>query len=470
MHRNLVTPLQYDEVVTTTCAGPVPTSATAATVSSLAAELDTDWAPDPWGWKDLPRHSVALDEEWKKDYLVQLKVPFLGLRSREVPIFGTYLRIAFHSAIVRLLADLDPQLSENVLAYRLRGGVFEHYRDASKRRAARYGQLKRQFPIVVEADFRTFFQSITLRKLHNQFQGHDGWHAAADVLARFDSRFGYAVPEGYAPARGLANFFLRAVDCQISSPYLRWVDDYDIFCNSESEGEAALRGLRLASEALGLQLSDAKTKLIMSSDETSKRNLSGLAKMEDRGDWQSSSNSDLDSVLQSIWTPEGERHLRYLLRLSAKQTNPSLLHKLAWADPASIPPATLPRLAWALQANEWSRHSDRLTENLLSVVDDFWQWRALRLAPVLWYAPKSSAVHLTRMVLSGPDPSPPLRAQLGRLLVRHAIGSPEDVLSDDTPSARRYAALAAAEQRRRSRFWRWGNRAAQEGPPVASYL
>lgn len=73
------------------------------------------------------------------------------------------------------------------------------------------------------------------------------------------------LPVGPTPSAVLANGVLAGADRSLAAAgfvHLRWVDDFVVFATDASEGERALAVLRFALADLGLELAEAKSRLL----------------------------------------------------------------------------------------------------------------------------------------------------------------------------------------------------------------
>src|SRR6266545_4826813 len=201
---------------------------------------------------------------------------------------------------------------------------------------------------------------------------------------QFERWFGYALPEGYAASRALANICLLSLDASITAPFTRWLDDYRIFVGSQREGQRIAGRLARAAAGFGYQLSESKTRVLRCSEieEQSYSSLDGHAEEE---------NPVIDEVLATVQAPpitvNRERRLRLLLRLAAKQQDAHLLEALAGIEAHHLPASSLPRLSYALAVCPYTAASERVFCKLWELDDELAEWRNLRLAYVLWYWP-----------------------------------------------------------------------------------
>ena len=147
--------------------------------------------------------------------------------------------------------------------------TFVDFREESRRKAARATTN-----IVAVADIADFFPRIYQHRLENVIEASAQTPRAREVarvlvrkfIANLLSKNSYGVPIGPFSSRVLAEAVLIDVDAALLSDgadFVRWVDDYNIFCRSETEAQRVL--FRLAERLFnnhGLTLSAIKTKIL----------------------------------------------------------------------------------------------------------------------------------------------------------------------------------------------------------------
>lgn len=409
----VVTPQSYDGRVLSQT-GNLPHEPRSADVAaSLAAELDTEWAPDPWRWADLRfrsaqwMHRGAVDDE-----LSTIVVPFVGGRPRVVPLLGVPARIRFQIVATEVTAELDRCLSPTVLAYRVGADrIVEHYRTALARRRAIEHALATEFEFVGLADIERFFLTVRFDLLSGVLSTSTGWPELASVLRAFTAAYGHPLVAGHAAARALGNFALMPVDGCLQSRFTRWVDDYRVYSHSEEEAWDAIEALAAGAAQVGLSLNHKKS-VVFPSLEAFHDNYVSVV-----------SHSDLEATTFPI-SPEfgiqDERRLRLALRLAAENRDDAWLRYLACVDPGIIPASALPRLATLLTVCPWTGASTELVWNLLSIDDDYANWRALRLAYALWYAPTDAVGSLLKPLRLATERCDGVRHIAARVFARHA--------------------------------------------------
>lgn len=424
----------------------------ASSLSTLRAELDTAWAPDPWAFRGLPDVILA-------DTQVQrLTVPFVAGRIREVPVLGHGLHQQLDSASHRVATELDHLLPETVCGYRpTAGGGWKHYRQELRRRFELEDTLARDHRIAARIDIQRFFPSIgtgTIRRV----LGGSGYHGDSDVILQgldlITSRTGYPIPEGYAFARALANLVLSHVDQRLDrTPFVRWLDDYTIFGDSTVALERSIADIERFASEIGLRVNRTKTEIVDSSQLKTSRSGSLVELHPERNE-------------ETLSTKSTERQLRYSLRLAAENNDGK--HLMFLADHFDvIPDSVYPRLAWYLSAVPSSPITLGIVHKALSrPAADRQAWAILRLAPVLWYLPEPISDELAELLIKQSARESILIPVVARVLARHAPGG-LDLLSSgcSAPRTERALALAASEANTST-----SDSDFSAGPPVKSYL
>jgi hypothetical protein len=182
-----------------------------------------------------------------------------------------------------LVARLRPQLEEAFswgeehpdFAYRLHDEAadvewFQHFFPLWKRFDARSIEIiDSGRPYVVVADIAGYYELIDLFTLRSDLNGLGVDSEALELLmtclhrwARVQRR---GVPQGFSASDVLAKLYLNAVDLQLRAEgfvHLRWVDDFRIFCRTESEARRVLLRLPQVLGVRGLVLQAGKTHIL----------------------------------------------------------------------------------------------------------------------------------------------------------------------------------------------------------------
>lgn len=185
-----------------------------------------------------------------------------------------------------LEAERIPLRQRRVFSYRASGEpnrfyaptpTFADYKEIAARKVNRAATK-----VVAIADIADFFPRIYHHRLENVIQASAKSQRGIDVarvlvgkfLCNISNRNSYGIPIGPFASRVLAEAVLIDVDAALLSDetdFIRWVDDYTIFCKSEVEAQRFL--FRLSEHLFthhGLTLSAIKTK-ILPTDEFQRR-------------------------------------------------------------------------------------------------------------------------------------------------------------------------------------------------------
>ncbi len=440
-----------------------PVNPAAAYLHSLATELDTDWAPDPWSYVDIGALDArALMQDVNAIGASFLVVPFLGGRARRIVLLDVAARLQLQRTAVALVASVQHRLAEGVFPYRVgNDGAFAHYRQAAAERRRYELAVGSQYHFVASTDVSSFFPTVSYGLLKEVAicLGASFQRQESEFLRAVAGVNGYPLLEGYAAARAIANVVLIPVDEVIDRPFTRWIDDYNIFVETEEQGRSQVASARSAAAVLGLLLSSEKT-AVQSLD---------LFRCSQAVTSLEAHDADEVGALQALalleeWSPrQVERFFRLGFRLAA-DTGRSHILEVAWDMRDRLPASVLPRMASALALTSWSDVSTRLVDHFWGMEDAFTTWRRLRLAYVLWSAPREFFLERVDIWLSALSTNPPAVLPLARSLARHLGATPTlDDLCENMPD-KRAARLIAAEARRLA------SPAVSNPPPVRSFL
>jgi len=131
----------------------------------------------------------------------------------------------------------------------------------------------KNYEFVLQTDISNFYPRINHHKLLNELKRVDPNNTVYDkimkLLSFFSGTISYGLPVGGPGSRILAELALNHTDYHLKSRdivFCRYVDDYTIFCNSESEAFKMLILLseKLSNDQLGLQKD--KTKIMSSAE------------------------------------------------------------------------------------------------------------------------------------------------------------------------------------------------------------
>lgn len=228
--------------------------------AGLIEDETTSWVPDAIGLSDLLGRGgdlvaeplPALEAAW-------LDVPTAQGR-RRVPLIETAARAWLHVAAERWLAGLEGQLAPGVFGYR---DATTPYSDDYVRFMVVARRLAAEAPCAVRVDVEGFFASVRPETI-SQLPGIPPRLASA--VAQIADRTGQALLPGHRWARRIANLVLMHVDGAVSSPFVRWQDDYWIFPASSSAAADVLAVVEGALAEIGLRPSAVKTAVVTQRD------------------------------------------------------------------------------------------------------------------------------------------------------------------------------------------------------------
>jgi len=264
-------------------------------LENIARHGDTDVFPFPLETKvffDEPLRARAVLESIHKDFEGHLLntppvhenalsvVGYSGFRwvTQIDPIWNAY----FLSLVLSVASDIEaarlPVDKRVVFSYRYRPDK-EHKTLFSSEIGWRQFQMRsvelaHESKVVLVCDISDFYPRIYHHRLENALKRATRNDTATgrimDLLQRFSSGVSYGLPVGGPAARLLSELLLNRVDRLLRTAgirFVRFVDDYHIFTDTEQEAYAALV---LLSERLleneGLSLQKSKTR-VMSSEE-----------------------------------------------------------------------------------------------------------------------------------------------------------------------------------------------------------
>ena len=182
--------------------------------------------------------------------------------------------ILYTALVLRLApaiqAERDAYQAEVVFSCRFlseQSGTKDTFRSDWDGKNARVRQLCSEYTYVVATDIVDYFSRVYLHRLENSVAALSGDPLATRSLMRFleawSAGTSYGVPTGPLASRFLAEALLVEVDQYLAScgiTFVRWVDDYWLFANSEADAVKAIfrLGERL-NATQGLSLNASKT-------------------------------------------------------------------------------------------------------------------------------------------------------------------------------------------------------------------
>jgi len=134
------------------------------------------------------------------------------------------------------------------------------------------GWLKQGYTFVVDADLRSYFDTIPHARLLERVKEHVSDGRVVELIEAFlhqdiikEMERWTAVggtPQGAVVSPLLANIYLHALDCQMKQKgyrMVRYADDFVVLCRSAEQAQAALAEVKAWVEANGLSLNAEKT-------------------------------------------------------------------------------------------------------------------------------------------------------------------------------------------------------------------
>jgi RNA-directed DNA polymerase len=134
------------------------------------------------------------------------------------------------------------------------------------------GWLKEGYTFVVDADLRSYFDTISHARLMERVKEHVSDGRVIELIEAFLQQDIIKDLERWTPSGGtpqgavvsplLANIYLHALDCQMKQKgyrMVRYADDFVVLCRSAEQAQAALAEVNAWVEANGLSLNVEKT-------------------------------------------------------------------------------------------------------------------------------------------------------------------------------------------------------------------
>lgn len=399
-------------------------STQASTYEELRSELATDWLPDPWAWHDLTNQPTSASSLWpsiEQETVMFLPIPLVGGRSRYIPLLQPSTRLFYHSIASEVAWQSRHLFSDGVFGYRAQAPQqLRPHRPEYQAKLLREKELANAYPWVLETDITNFFPCVSshhLKAALSQTPLDDVLvKNLLDITRLLESKIGYALPEGYAAARALANFVLRPVDASLSQPFTRWLDDYRIFVSTRSQAEEELEHLTYQLDRLGFKVNQNKT-AVLSIDQLEDRAACSLGPHDESEEAQ-----DIKKILDEAGTPlagRAERLTRHMLKEAALQADGRVPEILMDIPIERLSGSLVPRLAWLLSTTSHNKASQDLMRRLLTYRDNFTNWRLARLSAAAWYYPRPALDDLDDLLEHTTEAGPWLALSAGRFFARH---------------------------------------------------
>ena len=240
---------------------------TAGLLDRFDEDLRAAWVPDALGRVDVGQ--LLQQEGPSMEPLERISVPKPDGSSLLAPLLSYPMLGTLHRLTEPLRSLSDQVLEPGVCGYRRGAEAGRDYQREFARMHEMTSALSADAAYVLVADVSQFFANVTWPALISKLSKFVD-PAAVSVVAHqaeiLEANGVHTLPAGYADARLLANLALATADAAIKAPFVRWVDDYRIFCSSEGEAEAELRRLQDGLSEVGLQLNLKKVKILTATE------------------------------------------------------------------------------------------------------------------------------------------------------------------------------------------------------------
>jgi hypothetical protein len=390
-------------------------------ISALAEDLRTAWAPDALGHADV-------------DELVNTQPPVGSLGVVDTVVFpkpdgssmlGPVLSAQAHGALHRSVEDIrdriDSLLEPGVCGYR-RGAETGFSYSTENVRFQEITQAEAQnADYVVFADIEQFFAHCTWETVLDRVRQSVGDDVELDRLREFAEAAKasglHRLPAGYADARLLGNVVLAGVDATIDAPFVRWVDDYRIFAESQTHASEILADLRDEAGKAGLSLNQSKVSIVEGSVVAKGQGTPLESVYHPDVESPGQVRSALRAVFfQAIQDPvQNRRSIRFVLpRLAAEEDDVAMGWVLA--NLRSVPWEAPRFCAYLEPFADRSEVARAVEASLLDSLATRSHWMSVRLAALACRTGVSSAGRIRIASHAGQTHSPALWALLLRLL------------------------------------------------------
>jgi hypothetical protein len=257
-------------------------------MSSVMSECWRDEVPDvirhkdfPFLWKDI-REQLSDDLE-KGRYQPRsagvVEVPKGSLVSRPIAVMGLVDRVVYQAVMERIGPLVDAELTEEVRSARLYKKKSGKYAQPLQTEAwAKFQRAGRELcdayehVCMVTTDITSYFEFIDTTLLVREIREIPGMPAGpVNILARLLDGISKmsdlnGVPQGPEVSSVLGNFYLRPLDAilrKLDVKFLRFQDDIKVFAGEPHVLRRAVHTLTPVVRGRHLNLSTAKTKLLM---------------------------------------------------------------------------------------------------------------------------------------------------------------------------------------------------------------
>ncbi len=219
---------------------------------------------------------VLSEKHYNPAHLQIVEVPKADLTTRPVAVAELDDRLIYQALVDHAAEIVEPQIQDVVFSHRLVPDydaihMFREYDES-------YGAyLKKQteicqggaFQYVAITDVASYYERIYHHCLMQLLEGLGCdlslISTLGHLLREWNDGDSHGIPQGFWASDYLGNVYLHQVDvfmCMQGLPYLRYVDDITVFCNSTNEARTVLLRLSKQLRPLGLGLNAAKTKIL----------------------------------------------------------------------------------------------------------------------------------------------------------------------------------------------------------------
>lgn len=247
--------------------------------------------PEPYEWKSVKERwndvkgficSIDLDA-YEPRKAMKIFAPKNRANIRVVHLLHPQDLIIYTALVLIIKDDIEKsrisKRSKRVFSYRVNLAREDRLYDSSGAHDSYIEQVgnkseKGSVKFIAIADIADFYPSIYQHRLENAIQAIASDQRGTDVarvlvkklISNLMGRNSYGIPVGPYASRTLAEALLIDVDAFLHSngiDFVRWVDDYSIFCKSEYEAQSTLFSLgEWLYDQHGLTLQSAKTKIL----------------------------------------------------------------------------------------------------------------------------------------------------------------------------------------------------------------
>lgn len=247
--------------------------------------------PDPPEWEDLTQNwqdiRALLSNEDLDTYVPNVPLRVFAPKNRFNIRVVTHLHpvdLLIYTALVLIVRDdieraRLPKTKKRVFSFRSDARIADQLYQSSNAFTKYKAQLKKKaekvsVKYVALADIADFFPRLYQHRLENIIQTVASNRRSEEVARVLIKKFipnvcdgtSYGIPVGPYASRNLAEALLIDVDDALESrkfDFVRWVDDFAVFCKSDAEAQHALFFLgQWLFEKHGLTLQGAKTKIV----------------------------------------------------------------------------------------------------------------------------------------------------------------------------------------------------------------